>query len=190
MKHALMIFCLLFVTPGIASAESLWRPTSRSIFADSTARGVGDVLTVLVVEATKASHSASHKTAKGVDIDTEGGSGPVLTWIPALSLSTDRESEGAGSTAQTTAVTDRITVTVTAVDPQGNLIVSGSRILEIAADHMELSFSGKVRPADINADNTILSSNVADMQVNWTAKGPIAEKQKPGLLYRLIRFLW
>ncbi len=190
MKRALLLLIALIVVAGTAQAESLWQSESKSLYADLRARQVGDLLTVLVVEATQTSHVATHKTEKGLETETEGGTGPVLSWIPELSLSTSRKSDGSGSTATATRVTDRLTVTVAAIDAQGNLLVTGNRILEFGADKVELKFSGKVRPTDISADNTILSSNIADLQVTWTGRGPIAEKQKPGLLYRLLHLLW
>lgn len=190
MKRAFLLVLVLVAAMGTAHAESLWRANSKSLYADLRARQVGDLLTILVVESTQTSHIATHKTAKGVETETEGGTGPVLSWIPELSLSTSRKSDGSGSTATATRVTDRLSVTVAAIDAQGNLLVMGNRVLELGADKVEMKFSGIVRPTDISADNTVLSSNVADLQVSWSGRGPIAEKQKPGLLYRLLHFLW
>lgn len=189
MRRCSFALALILVLAATAQADSLWTNTSSSLFADRRARAVGDLLTVAVVESVSTTHVAEHQTKKEAEAETAAGTG-LLSFFPDLSLSAARSTEGSGASTAATRITDRLTVKVTAIDPQGNLCIAGDRTLELSADRLELHFSGKVRPEDIDADNLVLSTSVADLQVTWSAKGPIAEKQKPGLLMRLLHWLW
>ncbi len=70
------------------------------------------------------------------------------------------------------------------------MTVAGDRCLQLGADTLKLHFAGRIRPQDIDETNTVLSTNVADLCVTWAAQGPIAEKQKPGLIQQLLHWLW
>jgi len=187
--RAALIALLLLVSGGAAFADSLWTGNAQSLFVDRRAHRVGDILSVLIVEAVSASHSATHQTTKEVSAEAQGGLG-LLSFFPRLGLSASRGAAGSGSNITSTRITDRISVTVVAVDLLGNMSIAGQRTMELGPDKLELQFAGKVRPEDVGADNSVLSSDVADLVVTWAGKGPIAEKQKSGLLYRLLHFLW
>ena len=49
--------------------------------------------------------------------------------------------------------------------------------------------SGVVRPQDITGSNTVLSSQIADAEVQIVGKGVLSEAQRPGILYRLLDWL-
>lgn len=187
-KHWL-IALILACSATAAAADSLWTANSRSLFVDRRASRVGDLLAVLVVESVTATHQATHQTNKALEAESGGGNG-LLSFFPDFGLSAERSTSGSGASTQSTRISDRLSVTVTALDPAGNLIIEGSRLINLGADKLEMRFRGKVRPDDVEADNTVLSSDVADLEVTWSGKGPIAEKQKPGLISRLLHFLW
>jgi len=189
MKRFACALALMLALSAAAAADSLWSDSARSYFTDRRAHRVGDLLAVLVVESATATHQATHQTAKEVSASAADGTG-LLSFFPRLGLEASRSSSGSGASSTATRISDRISVTVVAVDDLGNLTIAGARQMELGPDKLEMRISGKVRPDDVAADNTVLSSDIADLTVTWSGKGPIQEKQKPGLLYRLLHFLW
>ncbi|MHB9024208.1 MAG: flagellar basal body L-ring protein FlgH [Armatimonadota bacterium] len=186
----LFIFlCILCLTALGAQAASLWSENQSSRYVDTKARAVGDLLTVIVIEKTSTSTQATHQTKKDADAKLEEGTG-WLKFITGLTAKAGRTTSGSGSSANTTRLTDQLTVTVKEILPSGNLRVEGLRAYKLEKDEMTLCFSGVVRPADIAPDNTIVSYLVADQRVMSLGKGPITEKQRPGLLSRILAFLW
>ena len=184
----LLFFCLTSAA-ATGFATSLWVPASRALIADRRAAAVGDVVTILVVERSTTSHQASHATAK--DLSTSGGpGGGILDFFPELSVEAGQATSGTGSTAQSTRLVDRISGLVVAVTPEGNLQIQAVRRVRLNADELTLTVSGLVRPDDITPDNTLLSTQIADCRMEWSGSGPIPEKQRPGLISRLLRFLW
>jgi flagellar L-ring protein precursor FlgH len=172
-----------------AAADSLWSPSSRSLFADRKACAVGDIVTIVIVQQTTTSHNAAHGTSKMLDVEAGPGLG-LLSFFPDLSLEAERSDSGTGTSTETTALTDRITAKVTAVMPNGTLRIEGTRSVTLKKDHLECVVRGLIRQEDVESDNTVLSSEVADLELVWTGKGPIDAKQRPGLISRLLDLLW
>ncbi len=56
-------------------------------------------------------------------------------------------------------------------------------------EKQEIALSGRVRPYDILANNTVLSSRLADATISYVGEGLLAEQQRPGILSRLLRWL-
>ncbi len=73
---------------------------------------------------------------------------------------------------------------------EGNLRIEATRSLKLNRDELTLTLTGLVRPDDITPDNTVASTHIADVQIAWTGRGPIPEKQRPGLLSALLSLLW
>lgn len=186
-----ILFSLVLVAlfAASATADSLWQPCSISLFGDHKARRPGDVLTIVIVEASSAKHVAKRDSAKEFDSEAGAGTG-IFDFIRSFSLSAERSSAGSGSSTQTTNLIDRLSVTVTAVEPNGVLHFSGQRNVFLHADEVTLSISGKVRYQDISPVNTVMSSAVADLKIVVDGTGPTADTQKPGLIYRILRLLW
>jgi flagellar L-ring protein FlgH len=168
---------------------SLWTDTSRSVISDRRAAAIGDIITILVEERTTTSLQADHKTEKSMG-NTAGGSAGLLRFFPSLSASADRSTAGTGTSTQSAQFVDRFSGTVTAITPQGNLQIEANRRVQVNKDELTVTVTGMVRPDDIAADNTIMSTQVADMKLQWSGTGPIAEKQRPGLISRFLSFLW
>ena len=171
-------------------SDSLWPVELRgSLYADQRARAVGDLLTVIIVQSSVASHEAESETNKSASASASQGTG-LLSLFPDLGFGAKRSTSGSGSTVSKTQFADRMTARVTEVLPNGALKIEGVRSTVINAEKMELKLTGIVRPQDVSPDNTVLSSNLADEQLQWSGKGPIAEKQRPGLISRLLHFLF
>jgi flagellar L-ring protein precursor FlgH len=183
----LALALIAFALP--AGADSLWTLGSGSLFADHKARQVGDVVTVIVVEQTVTQHKASNQVDKDTEASAQAGTG-LLSFFPDLSLSAERSASGSGTSTSQTSLVDRLTARVVALMPNGLLQIEGTRRIQLHADRLEVRLKGLVRPRDIAADNTVFSTQVSDQEITWTGTGPVAEKQRPGLVTRILRFLW
>jgi flagellar L-ring protein precursor FlgH len=188
--YALALTLALGAVAPAAHADSLWKPQSSSLFTDQKARKVGDLVTILIVENTTANQSASTSVSKKEQTDVAKGTGPILSLLPKLGFSASGSSAAQGSTTRSSTFTSRMSAKVVAVEPNGNLVIEGSRFIGTNKDTQALKISGTIRPKDIKPDNTVQSSLIADAKLDITGKGPITERQKPGIISRLFRFIF
>ena len=186
---ACVLAVVIALAPASAWATSLWTAQARPLAADRRAARPGDVITILVVERSSASHEASHDTDKKLSASGGPGAG-WLNFFPSVSLETERKTSGQGSTTQTTQFVDQISGTITGVTPEGLLRVEATRQVKLNRDELKLTVSGLVRADDVSPDNTVLSTHIANCQISWTGQGPIPDKQRPGLISALLSLLW
>jgi flagellar L-ring protein precursor FlgH len=106
--------------------------------------------------------------------------------VPILegSLSGDRAFDGAGSSSQSNSLRGDITVTVVERYPNGNLLIRGEKWVTLNQGKEFIRLSGIVRPYDIEPDNSLLSSKVADAQITYSSKGVMAAANRMGLVSR------
>ncbi len=186
---ALLTLASIACSPSASLATSLWQPNSRALIADRRAAALGDIVTIIIVQHSATSHKATHKAEKELEVGGGPGAG-LLQFFPNLSVSTERATEGSGASTQSTSLVDRISGVVAAVTPEGNLQIEASRNLKLNADELTLTLTGLVRPDDIRPDNTVLSTQIADCQIEWSGSGPIPGKQRPGLISTILSILW
>lgn len=198
----LFALVLLVALSSTASAESLWlkhASAERSMFADKRAGNVGDILTIVVQESLQQNTSLSKSTNKESSVDsaigqflfspavsgfgTNGGELPATEWDG----STDFSAGGEISNSQS--VTTRFSVTVIDRLPNGNLVVEGGRLISYSGEKQYMVFRGLVRPDDVTSTNTVLSSNVADAQIEFVSEGSLSEVQRKGWLTKLYDFV-
>ena len=79
---------------------------------------------------------------------------------------------------------------VTKVMPNGNLIIQGTRFVKVNKDTHLVTFTGIVRRDDVRADNTILSEKIANAEISSDGKGQISERQRQGILAKLLSWLF
>ncbi len=176
--------------PEVASynPNSLWRNGSRAFFKDQRARQVGDLLTVTVNitdKANIANETQRSRTAKEDSGITDFiGSQTVtqpLKVLPGRLLTTDStsSSDGKGSVNRTEALQTNVAAVVTQVLPNGNLVVEGKQEIRVNYEIRELVVAGIVRPEDIQSDNTIDSSKIAQARIAYGGRGQITDVQQP-----------
>jgi len=95
-----------------------------------------------------------------------------------------REFNSQGQSQQSNSLIGNITVTVIQVYPNGNLLVRGEKAVGLNQGYETIKISGIVRPYDIRADNTVLSTQVADVRVEYRGKGALADANRQGWLSR------
>lgn len=185
---AIMVVGVLLAVQPLASAASLWSDQG-GLFSDRKARSVGDSLTIIINENTSATRSGTASNSKSGSTNLNAGTG-LLTFINDAGASSSDSFKSDGKVSNTNAVSGRITVQVMAVKPNGNLVISGTQTIKQNNDEQKITISGEVRPEDVSSDNTVTSSQVANAQLKIDGKGPIANKQKQGILTQIFNFLF
>jgi len=172
-------------------ADSLWSDSAATsvLFGDQRARAVGDILTIVVNESSTAARTGSSSNTKAASGTTNQGTG-LLGFLPESSQGQDDSFSAKGSINNTNTVKARLTVQVVEIKPNGNLVISGTQNIKQNGEEQRIVISGQVRPSDIQADNSVLSSNIADAKITVTGSGPIASKQKQGLLTQIWNWLF
>jgi flagellar basal body L-ring protein FlgH len=83
-----------------------------------------------------------------------------------------------------------VSVTVVGTKPNGDLVVEGSRIIEINGEREVVHLSGAVDPMIIPATNTIESYRMSDLQVTYKGKGVVSEGSRPGVFIRILNWIF
>src|ERR1700676_1389024 len=177
--------------PEVASynANSLWRNGSRAFFRDQRAARIGDLLTVTVNITDKANianetqRSRTSKEDSGI-ADFAGSkllTGNAAKVLPGRLLTTDSaaSTDGKGSVQRQEALQTNVAAVVTQVLPNGNLVVEGKQEIRVNFEIRELIVAGIVRPEDIQSDNTIDSSKIAQARIAYGGRGQITDIQQP-----------
>ncbi len=175
---------------------SLWNDAqSRSyFFQDAKASHVGDIVTVRVVENASGSKVAGTSTDRTSSL---GASAASLFGVPGNTLSNlgasgsfSNSFEGDGSTSRSGSLTADVTAIVTAVYPNGNMMIEGEREVLINNEKEYLAVSGVIRPEDVQQGNTVISTVIADAKIEYSGSGVVSDKQRPGWLVRILDFIW
>lgn len=194
MKQAMTALLLSIGACTLAQHDnpgSLWSDSARSPFVDRKAARPGDILTVLIQETSSASSTAATSASKQDSSKIEAGLGPILrSLIPELETGTSMKSQGQGSTTRSGRLLARLTVVVKEVLPNGNLLIEGTRFIQMNKETQKLVMSGIVRLDDIRADNTVLSENVAEATIAYDGKGTVGDRQRKGLISLLLDWLF
>lgn len=166
-----------------------------ALFENSTARRIGDTVTIRLQESTNASKSSSTGTKKEtkVDIGAPTGIGDQITLNGeplALGLDNKNSFSGSGNSAQSNKLEGYLTVTVAKRLSNGNLLVRGQKWLTLNQGSEFIRLQGIIRPVDIDPDNSIPSFKVADATISYGGKGALADANAPGLLSRFFNFKW
>lgn len=171
--------------------NSLWRQGSRAFFKDQRARQIGDLVTVKVRVTDKAelqnqtSRSRSGKDALGVPnfFGIESNLPKILpeSVDPSSLISTNSttSTQGAGSVRRSEQLSTNVAAAVTQLLPNGNLVIEGKQEIRINFEVRELIVAGVVRPEDIDSDNTIDSTKIAQARIAYGGRGQISDVQQP-----------
>ncbi|MGJ7507308.1 flagellar basal body L-ring protein FlgH [Variovorax sp. GT1P44] len=159
-----------------------------ALFEDRRPRNIGDILTIVISEKLNASKNS------GANASRDGAMGATFATIPKfltglldgqsakLSGTSTLNAKGGANAANN--FNSVITVTVTDVLGNGNLLVSGEKQMGINQGTEFIRFSGVVNPRTVTGNNTVLSTQVADARIEYTAKGYIDEAQNMGWMQR------
>jgi flagellar L-ring protein precursor FlgH len=104
-------------------------------------------------------------------------------------MSSQASHTGKGSIDRSDKTTGQLTARVVKVFDNGNLMIEGRRAVIVNNETQILALSGVIRPQDVTSTNTVLSSQIADAEIQMTGRGLLAEAQNPGLFYRILDWL-
>ena len=180
--------------PQAFNNGAIYQPMqSQGLFEDYKARRIGDLLSVVLVEQTNAAKSATTSVSKGSEIDMNVGNLDLFgrrlnttdqSLIGGINASGDRSFDGSGTSSQSNRLSGQITVTVADVLSNGNLLVQGEKWLGLNQGKEYVRLRGIVRPVDITANNTVLSTQIADVQVHYGGTGALADSNTMGWVTR------
>lgn len=192
----------VFVSSG-CEAGSIYAKRNknmRTFYSDDVARQLGDTLTVIIVEDHKTDNTierdleSTHK--RSTSFNGELGIGTpdhhLIPRMPGFTMSAEssRTQEGQSDYKDERSIEDSIAVIVEDVQPNGNLVVIGRRERNIAGDTQTIKISGIVNPRDINFNNTVLSSQIANFTIVTENDGYSEDYNKPGWLAQLFDIIW
>ena len=196
-----------------AHAGSLWKEgitDERGMFADKRAKRVGDIVTIVVQETVSMSDSLRLKTDKAAKSGVAGSATNLINQFltipealltekirkqlpkevvipatPTVAGSGSNDYTGGGEIKNSQTIATRCAVQVIDTLPNGNLVVEGIREISFSKERQFASLRGIIRTYDVQADNTVLSSNVADARIEIVSEGTLTEAQKKGWLLKL-----
>ena len=174
--------------PASYSPNSLWRNGSRAFFKDQRTQQVGDILTIKVNLNDKANianetqRSRDNKEDAGIDNFFGKSKIPLLNAPVGTRIFTadsTSNSDAKGLINRSEALLTNVAAVVTQILPNGNLVVEGKQEIRVNFEIRELIVAGIVRPEDIESDNTIDSSKIAQARIAYGGRGQITDVQQP-----------
>lgn len=142
-------------------------------------RRIGDIVTVMLVENIDAKKSSSVTYNKSQEFelaDIKAGSANIL----GVDLDTENKFVGKGDSSKSNALNGNIAVRITEVLPNMLFRVKGERHLQINEGGETVVIEGLVRADDIQSNNTLLSTNIADAKISYVSKGVMDSVSQPG----------
>jgi flagellar L-ring protein precursor FlgH len=169
--------------------NSLWRNGSRSFFKDQRAHQIGDLLTVTVnitdqanfANETQRSRTATEDSGITAFLGSSLLGQRAQSVLPGRFLTADSTmgTDGKGTITRQETLQTNVAAIVTQVLPNGNLVVEGKQEIRVNYEKRELIVAGIVRPEDIQSDNTIDSSKIAQARIAYGGHGEISDIQQP-----------
>ena len=182
-------------TPG-----SLWQDANAgAMFTDARAFREHDLVVIKIEEIADAKRSSDTDLTR--QNDATGGFGLTSTnpttsvtkgLLPTIAgqHTSDSTFKGSGSIARTERLVATVPATVKKVLPNGNLFVEGHRVVLVNNEEQHFYISGVVRPIDIDGDNSVKSSLVADAEIEFTGRGVMTENQQKGWMQKYLGWIW
>jgi flagellar L-ring protein precursor FlgH len=180
--------------PAPQSADgSLWTDHGQrsNLFRDFKARDVNDVVTIRVLESTRAASSAdsanSRKSSSTVGVNHLFGVEKGIKELPNMVGATgDTQYQGQGSTSRNTSISTTLTARVTDVLANGYLVVEGVKEVRLNNENQVVYLRGVVRPEDISPSNVVSSAAIGQMELRVQGQGMVSQSLNPGWLYKIL----
>ncbi|GAA5316137.1 MAG: flagellar basal body L-ring protein FlgH [Candidatus Pelagadaptatus aseana] len=177
-----------------ANEGAIYRPDyGMSLFEDRKAHRVGDIITIVLNERTSSTKTTNVSMTKESELDfnensagnTLLGSNPTFSNLGlATNLEQNREFTGEADADQSNQLDGSITVTVSEVLVNGNLVVRGEKWMTLNRGDEYIRISGIIRPDDISPDNEIMSTKLANARITYSGTGQLADNTAAGWLTR------
>lgn len=163
--------------------------TGASLVTNMKAHRVGDLLTIIITE--DASANAGSKTKADNKSEHSGGAGlGFLDFIKPWELSVENKYKGDGDTERSGSLRAEITARIVEVLRNGDLRITGTRMININGEKQLIEITGVCRPRDIAPDNTIMSTYISDAQIAYNGSGLVTDTAQPGVVTKIINWLF
>jgi flagellar L-ring protein FlgH len=172
--------------------NSLYRTSARGFFRDERAHRIGDILTVLVTiddnaqinNQTQRSRASSNNAGMGgifgaAVSNATAESELVFDPAAAIDLTSGMRDSGNGSVNRQESLETSVAAVITQVLPNGNLVIEGRQEVRVNFEVRDLIVAGIVRPSDIQANNTVPSTKIAEARISYGGRGQITDVQQP-----------
>jgi flagellar L-ring protein FlgH len=182
------------------STGSIYSEAQAGYLEDTRALRVGDVVHIRIDEEADAQGGATTNLTKGSS--REANVDALLGLVPAIqkaypnidpkalmSMASTYDFTGDGQTQRAGKLTGSIAVRVKQTMPNGDLYVEGTKVVMINHEEYHLYISGVARTADIEGDNSIVSSMIADARVEFTGRGDINDQVERGWFNKILDFI-
>jgi flagellar L-ring protein FlgH len=171
-----------------ASAGSIFQVGQgyAGLVTGTRARALGDMVTIVLTEATTTNKSTTGRTDReGSFSITPPTAGPLSFLNPnALNAGADGSFTGGGNATQQSRLNGTVAVTIAAIYPNGTAEVVGEKQMLLSQGDEWVQFAGRIRLVDIDGDNRLASSQVANARIIYTGKGAVQQASRPGWLSR------
>ena len=181
-------FVMGCICPARSDARSLWNDNTNWV-TDQRPSRIGDIVTVLVDEQTDTKDKATTDIKKSSSNSVSDGLG-ILSFIRQLGLSSTNDAKGDGSIERKHYGKTTISCVVTDVLPNGNLVIEGTRDVRTSEETLQLQLVGVIRPQDVNSNNQVRSSLIANAELGIKGKGALSRTQKPGIITQVLQAIF
>ncbi len=179
--------------PQPANAGAIFQPSNgyANLVTGTRARALGDMVTIVLVEATATSKSTNGRTQREGSLGiTPPASGPLDFLNPeALKAEAEGSFTGGGNAAQQSRLNGAVAVTIAKIYPNGTAEVVGEKQMMLSQGDEWVQFSGRIRLVDIDGDNRLASSQVANARIIYSGKGAVQQASRPGWLSRFFNVI-
>ena len=201
-----VIVSVLVLWVGSAHGQGLWDGSSslNNLYTAGNATRVGDIVTIVIAENNRATEVADAEAKRKSTISgkfsafiKENIAGKLFGHkkdksidYPAAIFSGQNDFKGETELERSNTFTARVAAKIVMVDDNGNFLIEARKTINIGKETKSIVMSGTVRPNDITAENTVLSTQIADAQISYEGGGPVTNLANPGLFTRLLTFFF
>lgn len=184
-----------------------------NMYSNQRARKVGDLLTITIEEKNTSKKTEDLKTSKVAKAEASApvfgssleGSKNMFQSVhqffatasdkgympigPDYKVDASSSFTGSGSTNSEDALSSEFTVRVVDVLENGTLVVRGDRKIMIRLETVSMVITGLVRTRDIDEDNKVSSTRLADAHIYYETGGETSRGTRPGYMWRIFQVL-
>ncbi|MFW5999080.1 MAG: flagellar basal body L-ring protein FlgH [Halanaerobiaceae bacterium] len=180
---------VIFTFPVFAEEGSLYSEESGEIYSDRPEYEEGDIITIDIEEDSNAIQSANTSTSQSSEVEAEGGTG-LFDFLQGLGFGYSDSGDSDGETERSGTLEADITTEITRILDTGNYRIEGTKNIKINGEDQEVKLSGVIRPEDVSLDNSVDSEKIADVDIEYSGRGVVADKQRASLLERLFNWIF
>jgi len=186
-RASLALVCAFCCLSQPVLADQLYdRERSANLVTDNRPQNVGDIVTVVIFESASATNRVGTRSGKDTSLNGNLGVGGINE---SLSFGLGSSYRGIGETERSDRFAASLAAQVIEILPNGDFIIEGRQNMLVNGEKRDIEIRGRIRPIDISSDNTIISSRLANAQINYDGEGFATRSAKPGLLNRIFSFL-